>query len=141
MDVLCTTAVSYISAMVICTRYVLRSTLFSLGSCEVAHCCLSAIPGIISNNPPLYLENMVDFLWPHRRGGGRTSYCLPGTRWYFILRSILLIYVYTEKNSEISRCWSFRAKLYVYRVLYRRHKSRYFRDTWYARVKYRLDVQ
>ena len=26
--------------------------------------------------PPLYLANILDFLWPYRRGGGRATYSL-----------------------------------------------------------------
>ena len=35
-------------------------------------------------NPPLYLENILDFLWPYRRGGGRATYSLviADRRWY-----------------------------------------------------------
>ena len=44
-------------------------------------------------------------------------------------------------KSEKSRYRSFTAKLYAYRVLHRGQISRHFRDTWYARVKYRLGVK
>ena len=34
------------------------------------------IPALNKDIPPLYLENMFDFLWPYRRGGGRATYSL-----------------------------------------------------------------